>query len=64
MKVVSTGDSTIVYQSAPHRSPTLKAQVVTRTTAKMVGDSLIGTYAATATKGGKVLKGRFTAVRK
>ena len=64
VKVVSTGDSTIVYQSAPHRSPTLKAQVVTRTTAKMVGDSLTGTYAATATKGGKVLKGRFTAVRK
>jgi hypothetical protein len=64
VKVVSTGDSTIVYESAPHRSPTLKAQVVTRTTAKMVGDSLIGTYAATATKGGKVLKGRFTAVRK
>ena len=64
VKVVSTGDSTIVYESAPHRSPTLKAQVVTRTTAKMVGDSLTGTYAAKATKGGKVLKGRFTAVRK
>jgi hypothetical protein len=64
VKVVSTGDSTIVYESAPHRSPTLKAQVVTRTTAKMVGDSLTGTYAARATKGGKVLKGRFTAVRK
>jgi hypothetical protein len=64
VKVVSTGDSTIVYQSDPHRSPTLKTQVVTRTTAKMVGDSLIGTYAAKATKGGKVLKGRFTAVRK
>jgi hypothetical protein len=64
VKVVSTGDSTIVYQSDPHRSPTLKATVVTRTTAKMVGDSLTGTYAAKATKGGKVLKGRFTAVRK
>jgi hypothetical protein len=64
VKVVSTGDSTIVYESAPHRSPTLKAQVVTRTTAKMVGDSLIGTYAAKATKGSKVLRGRFTAVRK
>jgi hypothetical protein len=64
VKVVSTGDSTIVYQSDPHRSPTLKTQVVTRTTAKMVGDSLTGTYAAKATKGGKVLRGRFTAVRK
>jgi hypothetical protein len=64
VKVVSTSDSTIVYQSDPHRSPTLKTQVVTRTTAKMVGDSLKGTYTAKATKGGKVLKGRFTAVRK
>jgi hypothetical protein len=64
VKVVSTGDSTIVYQSDPHRSPTLKTMVVTRTTAKMVGDSLTGTYAAKATKGGKVLRGRFTAVRK
>jgi hypothetical protein len=64
VKVVSTGDSTIVYQSDPHRSPTLKTQVVTRTTAKMVGNSLTGTYVAKATKGGKVLKGRFTAVKK
>ena len=63
VKVVSTGDSTIVYQSDPHRSPTLKTQVVTRTTARMVGDSLTGTYSAKATKGGKVLKGRFTATR-
>ena len=63
VKVVSTGDSTIVYQSDPHRSPTLKTQVVTRTTAKMVGDTLKGTYAATATKGGKVLRGRFMATR-
>ena len=64
VKLVSTSDTTIVYESAPHRSPTLKAQVVTRTTAKMVGDSLTGTYVAKATKGGKVLKGRFTALRK
>jgi hypothetical protein len=61
VKVVSTGDSTIVYQSDPHRSPTLKTRVVTRTTAKMVGDSLTGTYTA---KGSKVLRGRFIAVRK
>lgn len=64
VKVVSTTDTMIVYESAPHRSPTLKTQVVTRTQARMVGDSLIGTYVARATKGGKVLKGRFTAVRK
>jgi hypothetical protein len=64
VKVVSTSDTVIVYESAPHRSPTLNTQVVTRTTAKMVGDSLTGTYVARATKGGKVLKGRFTAVRK
>ncbi|HEV7365564.1 MAG TPA: hypothetical protein VGN76_06930 [Gemmatimonadales bacterium] len=64
VKVVSTSDTLIVYQSAPHRSPTLNTQVVTRTTAKIVGDSLTGTYTAKATKGSKVLKGRFTAVRK
>jgi hypothetical protein len=62
VKVVSTGDSTFVYESDPHRSPTLKAQVVTRTQARLVGDTLTGTYEAKA-KGGKVLKGRFTATR-
>jgi len=60
-KVVSTGDSTIVDESEPHHSPTLKGQVVTRTQAHLVGDSLIGTYEARGTKGGKVLRGRFTA---
>jgi hypothetical protein len=61
VKVVSTGDSTFVYESEPHRSPTLKAQVVTRTHARLVGDSLSGTYEAKAKEGGKVLRGRFTA---
>lgn len=63
VKVVSTGDSTIVYESAPHRSPSLKANVVTRTEARFVGDSLVGTYEAKAQTGGKVLRGRFTARR-
>lgn len=63
VKVVSTGDSTIVYESEPHHSPTLKGQVVTRTQARLVGDSLMGTYEARGTKGGKVLRGRFTAKR-
>lgn len=63
VKVVSTSDSTIVYESEPHRSPTLAAQVVTRTEARIVGDSLIGTYEARAEAGGKVLRGRFTAGR-
>ena len=63
VKVVSTTDTTIVYESEPHRSPTLKGQVVTRTQARLVGDSLLGTYEARATEGGKVLKGRFTAKR-
>ena len=62
VKMVSTGDSTFVYQSEPHQSPTLKAQVVTRTRARLVGDTLTGTYEARA-KGGKVLKGRFVATR-
>jgi hypothetical protein len=63
VKVVSLGDTTIVYESAPHRSPTLKGQVVTRTTARFVGDSLVGNYAARAVSGGKTLKGKFTATR-
>jgi hypothetical protein len=62
VKMVSTGDSTFVYQSDPHQSPTLKARVVTRTQARLVGDTLTGTYEARA-KGGKVLKGRFIATR-
>ena len=63
VKVVSTSDTMIVYESEPHRSPTLKGQVVTRTQARIVGDSLMGTYEARATEGGKVLRGRFTAKR-
>jgi hypothetical protein len=63
VKVVSTTDTMIVYESEPHRSPTLKGQVVTRTQARLVGDSLLGTYEARATSGGKVLRGRFTATR-
>jgi len=64
VKVVSTGDSTIVYQSEPHRSPSLNAQVVTRTEARLVGDSLVGTYEAKAQTGGKTLRGKFTARRR
>ena len=63
VKVVEASDSTIVYQSDPHRSPSLKANVVTRTEAKFVGDSLVGTYEAKAQESGKVLRGRFTARR-
>jgi hypothetical protein len=63
VRVVTTGDSTIVYESEPHQSPTLKGQVVTRTKARLAGDTLSGTYEARATQGGKVLRGRFTATR-
>jgi hypothetical protein len=63
VKVVSMSDSTLVYESEPHRSPTLKAEVVTRTEARLAGDSLTGTYEARAAAGDKVLRGRFTAAR-
>ena len=63
VKVVSTTDTLIVYQSEPHRSPTLKTQVVTRTQARFVGDTLVGSYTARAGKGGKTLKGTFRATR-
>ena len=63
VKIVSTSDTAFVYESEPHRSPTLKAQVVTRTQAKLVGDTLTGTYEAKAATGGKVLRGRFRATR-
>src|SRR3954466_10061747 len=62
VKMVSTGDSTFVYESDPHLSPTLKARVVTRTQAKLVADTLIGSYQAKA-KNGKALKGTFKATR-
>lgn len=62
VKMVSTGDSTFVYESDPHQSPTLKARVVTRTQAKLVADTLVGSYQAKA-KNGKVLKGSFKATR-
>jgi hypothetical protein len=63
VKVVSSSDSTLVYESDPHRSPTLEAEVVTRTEARLSGDSLIGTYEARAPAGEKTLRGRFTATR-
>jgi hypothetical protein len=63
VKVVSINDNTVVYESEPHRSPTLRADVVTRTEARLSGDSLTGTYQARARAGGKVLRGRFIAVR-
>jgi hypothetical protein len=63
VKVVSTSDSTLVYESEPHRSPTLKTEVVTRTEARLSGDSLNGTYEARAAAGEKILRGRFTAAR-
>ena len=63
VKVVSTTDTLIVYESEPHRSPTLNAQVVTRTQARMVGDTLVGSYTARAGKSGKSLKGTFRATR-
>jgi hypothetical protein len=63
VKVVSTTDTLIVYQSEPHLSPTLKARVVTRTQARMVGDTLVGSYTARAAKGGKTLRGTFRATR-
>jgi hypothetical protein len=61
VKVVSSSDSTFVYESEPHRSPTLKAEVVTRTEARLSGDSLTGSYEARAATTGKTLRGRFTA---
>jgi hypothetical protein len=63
VKVVSTEDSTIVYESEPHHSPTLKTKVVTRTQVRLAGDSLFGTYEAKAAQGGKVLRGQFVAQR-
>jgi hypothetical protein len=63
VKVVSTTDTMIVYESEPHRSPTLNAQVVTRTQARMVGDTLVGSYTARAGRSGKSLKGTFRATR-
>jgi hypothetical protein len=65
VKVVSMSDSSLVYESEPHQSPTLKAQVVTRSEARLSGDSLTGTYEARATAGeNKVLRGRFAAARR
>ena len=62
VKVVSTSDSTFVYESDPHLSPTLKTQVVTHTEARLVGDTLKGTYEAKG-KNGKSLRGRFVATK-
>ena len=63
IKVVSSEDSVIVYESEPHRSPTLKTEVVTRTQVRLAGDSIFGAYEARAAQGGKALRGVFRAKR-
>ncbi|HEX7337160.1 MAG TPA: hypothetical protein VF252_08130 [Gemmatimonadales bacterium] len=63
IKIVSSEDSVIVYESEPHPSPTLKTEVVTRTQVRLAGDSIFGTYEAKAAEGGKVLRGEFRAKR-
>ena len=63
IKVVSSEDSVIVYESEPHHSPTLKTKVVTRTQVRLAGDSIFGNYEAKAVQGDKVLRGEFRARR-
>ncbi len=64
VNVVWSSDTAFIYVSAPHRSPTLREEVVTRTLARFKGDSLVGTYEARPTKySPKSLTGRFSAVR-
>ncbi len=63
VRVVSATDSSFVQESEPHLSPTLKAEVVTRTEAQLAGDSLVGTYEARTTDGARSLSGRFSATR-
>jgi hypothetical protein len=63
VKLISAADDRVVYESDPHRSPTLGAEVVTHTEAQLSGDSLTGSYEARATERGKTLRGRFTAKR-
>ena len=62
-KTISMTESTFVQESEPHRSPTLKTEVITRTEGRFAGDSMWGTYEARATAGGKTLRGRFVAKR-
>jgi hypothetical protein len=55
MRTLELTDSVIVFEMGPYQSPTAKAQVITRSTGQVSGDSLWGTFVMLPTTGGGVV---------
>jgi len=63
MRMVALTDSTISWELGPFYSPTVGAEVTSRTEARYAGDSLWGTFEARPTAGGEPVRGTFAAKR-
>ena len=55
MRTIELSDSGIVFEMGPYTSPTAGAEVITRSTGRVSGDSLWGTFVMLPTKGGGVV---------
>jgi hypothetical protein len=63
-QVVWSSDTAFITESAPHKSPEIGEQVVTRMINHFKGDSLTGTFELRPTSyKGRSLNGHFTAAR-
>ncbi|HWP36012.1 MAG TPA: hypothetical protein VNL18_00520 [Gemmatimonadales bacterium] len=54
LRTIELSDSMIVFEMGPYESPTARAEVITRSTGRVVGDSLWGTFEMLPTAGGGV----------
>ncbi len=61
MRTIELTDSTIVFEIGPYQSPTANTEVITRSEARLAGDSLWGTYEMLPTRGGEVAPDMSTA---
>ncbi len=55
LRTIELNDSVIIFEMGPYVSPTAKAEVITRSTGRVGGDSLWGTFEMLPTKGGGVV---------
>jgi hypothetical protein len=55
VRTIELSDSIVVLEMGPYDSPTTKDQVITRSTGRVSGDSLVGTFVILPTKGGAVV---------
>lgn len=55
LRTIELSDSMIVFEIGPYQSPTANTEVITRSEARVAGDSLTGTFVMLPTRGGGVV---------